>query len=213
MASDGEAAPPIRSAHAKPETRLLINGDQVAGEGASIEVENPFTEETIATVGTPTDDQLDAAIAAAREASRQWADTPAVDRGELLHEVADRLKARTDELAETMTLEGGKPLIENSDEVGWTAACFDYYAEIGRDSAGRVIPSIESTQLAMVLKEPHGVWGCIVPWNYPLLLLAWKLAPALAAGNAVVCKPSELTPLSTLMLAPSFEHLPPAWST
>ena len=82
-----------------------------------------------------------------------------------------------------MTLEGGKPLVENSDEVGWTAAAFDYYAEIGRDRAGRVIPSIEATQLSLVLKEPLGVVGCIVPWNYPLLLLAWKLAPALAAGN------------------------------
>ena len=107
-----------------------------------------------------------------------------------------------------MTLEGGKPLVENSDEVGWTAAAFDYYAEIGRNSAGRVIPPIESTQLALVLKEPIGVVGCIVPWNYPLLLLAWKLAPALAAGNTTVCKPSELTPLSTLMLAPLLR--PPA---
>ena len=100
-----------------------------------------------------------------------------------------------------MTLEGGKPLIENRDEVGWTAAAFDYYAEMGRNFAGRVIPPIESTQLALVVKEPLGVVGCIVPWNYPLLLLAWKLAPALAAGNAVVSKPSELTPLSTLALA------------
>ena len=108
-----------------------------------------------------------------------------------------------------MTLEGGKPLIENSDEVGWTAAAFDYYAEMGRNFAGRVIPSIESTQLALVLKEPMGVVGAIVPWNYPLLLLSWKLAPALAAGNTVVCKPSELTPLSTLMLAPCLEPLPP----
>jgi betaine-aldehyde dehydrogenase len=108
-----------------------------------------------------------------------------------------------------MTLEGGKPLIENSDEVGWTAAAFDYYAELGRNFAGRVIPPIESTQLAMVIKEPLGVVGCIVPWNYPLLLLAWKLAPALGAGNAVVGKPSELTPLSTLMLADCFDHLPP----
>ena len=128
-------------------------------------------------MGAPSDEQLDAAIAAAREAAREWGRTPAVDRGELLREVATRLRARTDELAEAMTLEGGKPLIENSDEVGWTAACFDYYAEIGRDSAGRVIPSIESTQLSLVLKEPLGVVGCIVPWNYPLLLLAWKLAP------------------------------------
>jgi acyl-CoA reductase-like NAD-dependent aldehyde dehydrogenase len=192
-----------------PETRLLINGEQVTGTGERLEVENPFTEETIATVATPSGEQLDGAIAAAREASRDWARTPAIDRGELLHEVAARLRARTDELAEVMTLEGGKPLVENSDEVGWTAGAFDYYAEIGRDSAGRVIPSIESTQLSLVLKEPQGVWGCIVPWNYPLLLLAWKLAPALAAGNAVICKPSELTPLSTLMLATCFEHLPP----
>jgi acyl-CoA reductase-like NAD-dependent aldehyde dehydrogenase len=190
------------------ETRVLINGEQVAGEGEPIEVENPFTEETIATVGAPSDAQLDTAIAAAGDASKGWRSTPAVDRGELLHEVADRIKANTDELAEVMTLEGGKPLIENADEVSWVVACFHYYAEIGRDSGGRVIPSIESTQLAMVLKEPHGVWGCIVPWNYPLLLLAWKLAPALAAGNATVCKPSELTPLSTLMLAPCLDHLP-----
>src|SRR5918999_5960957 len=112
-------------------------------------------------------------------------------------------------LAVAMTLEGGKPLVENSDEVGWTAAAFDYYAEMGRNFAGRVIPSIEATQLALVVKEPLGVWGCIVPWNYPLLLLAWKLAPALAAGNAVVAKPSELTPLSTLMLASCFSSLPP----
>ncbi|MGZ5315211.1 MAG: aldehyde dehydrogenase family protein [Solirubrobacterales bacterium] len=191
------------------ETRLLINGEQLAGDGDAIEVENPFSEKAIATVGAPSPEQLDAAIAAARERSREWAATPAVDRGDLLHEVADRLKARSDELAEVMTLEGGKPLIENRDEVGWTAACFDYYAEIGRDSAGRVIPSIEASQLALVIKEPHGVWGCIVPWNYPLLLLGWKLAPALAAGNTVVCKPSELTPLSTLMLASCFDHLPP----
>ena len=104
------------------------------------------------------------------------------------------MRALTDDLARALTLEGGKPLIENSDEVGWTAAAFDYYAEMGRNFAGRVIPSIEATQLALVVKEPTGVWGAIVPWNYPLLLLAWKLAPALAAGNTVVAKPSELTP-------------------
>jgi len=190
------------------ETRLLIGGEQVAGDGPKLEVENPYSEETLATVGTPSEEQLDAAIAAARGSSREWGRMPAVDRGELLHEVANRMRTRTDELAEAMTREGGKPLIENSDEVGWTAACFDYYAEIGRDSAGRVIPSIESSQLALVLKEPLGVWGCIVPWNYPLLLLGWKLAPALAAGNAAVAKPSELTPISTLMLAPCFDHLP-----
>jgi betaine-aldehyde dehydrogenase len=190
------------------ETRLLIGGEQVAGEGGALEVENPATEEAIATVRAPSEEQSAAAIAVACDAQRGWERTPAVERAELLHEVASRLRARTDELAELMTLEGGKPLVENSDEVGWTAAAFDYYAEIGRDSAGRVIPSIESTQLSLVVKEPVGVVACIVPWNYPLLLLAWKLAPALAGGNATVCKPSELTPLSTLALAPCFEHLP-----
>jgi acyl-CoA reductase-like NAD-dependent aldehyde dehydrogenase len=193
---------------ADPETRLLIGGEQVEGQGGRLEVENPYSEETLANVAVPSDDQVDGAIAAARDAARNWGRTPAVERGEMLHEVATRLRSRTDQLAEVMTLEGGKPLVENSDEVGWTAACFDYYAEIGRDSAGRVIPPIESSQLSLVVKEPLGVVCCIVPWNYPLLLLAWKLSPALAAGNAVVGKPSELTPLSTLMLAPCFEHLP-----
>jgi acyl-CoA reductase-like NAD-dependent aldehyde dehydrogenase len=195
--------------HEALETRLLIGGEQVAGAGPALEVENPATEETLATVRAPSDEQIAAAVAGAREAHRGWAATPALERGELLHEAAARIRARTEELARAMTLEGGKPLIENSDEVGWTAAAFDYYAEMGRNFAGRVIPSIESTQLSLVLKEPLGVVGAIVPWNYPLLLLAWKLAPALAAGNAVVAKPSELTPLSTLMLAPCFEHLPP----
>jgi betaine-aldehyde dehydrogenase len=190
------------------ETRLLIGGERVGGDGEPLAVENPATEETIAEVGLPSAEQIDATLEAARRAARDWGRTPAIERGEMLHEIASRLRARTDELAELMTLEGGKPLVENSDEVGWTAAAFDYYAEIGRDSAGRVIPPIEATQLSLVVKEPLGVVGCIVPWNYPLLLLAWKVAPALAAGNAVVCKPSELTPLSTLALAPCFEHLP-----
>jgi acyl-CoA reductase-like NAD-dependent aldehyde dehydrogenase len=192
------------------ETRLLIGGEPVAGTGPELQVENPFDESVIARFGAPALDQIDAAIAAARDATHVWAGTPAVERGEMLHEVATRIRARTDELARLMTLEGGKPLIENSDEVGWTAAAFDYYAEMGRNFAGRVIPPIESTQLALVVKEPMGVVGCIVPWNYPLLLLAWKVAPALAAGNTVVCKPSELTPLSTLALASCFEHLPPS---
>jgi acyl-CoA reductase-like NAD-dependent aldehyde dehydrogenase len=191
------------------ETRMLIGGEQVAGDGPVLDVENPATEETVSSVGTASPEQLDTAIAAAREASSGWASTPAVERAELLHEVATRMRAMTDDVARVLTAEGGKPLIENSDEVGWTAAAFDYYAEMGRNFAGRVIPSIESTQLALVVKEPTGVWGAIVPWNYPLLLLAWKLAPALAAGNSVVAKPSELTPLSTLMLASAFSDLPP----
>jgi betaine-aldehyde dehydrogenase len=190
------------------ETRLVIGGERADGDGEPLEVENPFTEESFVTIGTASPGQLDAAISAAREAQRGWERTPAIERGEMLHEAARRMRERTDELAELLTLEGGKPLIENADEVGWTAAAFDYYAEIGRDEAGRVIPSIEATQLSLVVKDPVGLVACIVPWNYPLLLLGWKLAPVLAAGNVTVCKPSELTPLSTLALAECFDHLP-----
>ncbi len=146
---------------------MLIAGELVAGDGEPLAVENPFTEETFAEVALPSDDQVDAAIAAAAEARAGWERTPAVERGEMLHEVANRLRARTDELAETMTREGGKPLIENRDEVGWTAAAFDYYAEIGRDSAGRVIPPIESTQLALVVKDPVGVGRLHRPLELP----------------------------------------------
>jgi betaine-aldehyde dehydrogenase len=190
------------------QTTLLIGGEQVSGAGDAVAVENPFTTETIVAVGSASPEQVDAAVAAAREAWPAWARMPAGERCELLHEVARRLREGSEELARTMTAEGGKPLVENRDELEWTAAAFDYYAEIGRDHAGRVIPPIEATQLALVVKDPLGVVGCIVPWNYPLLLLSWKVAPALAAGNCVVCKPSELTPLSTLMLAEPFGHLP-----
>ncbi len=189
-------------------TTLLIRGEAVPGTGALLAVENPYTTETIVEVPAASPEQVDAAVTAAREAWPGWAQTPAGERCELLHEVARRLRDGAEGLARTMTAEGGKPLIENRDELEWTAAAFDYYAEIGRDHAGRVIPPIEATQLAMVVKDPLGIVGCIVPWNYPLLLLAWKVAPALAAGNCVVCKPSELTPLSTLMLAEPFEHMP-----
>jgi betaine-aldehyde dehydrogenase len=190
------------------ETRLLIGGEAVAGTGDAVAIENPFTTETLVEVASASAEQVDAAVAAARQAWPAWSRMPAGERCELLHEVARRLRASAEDLARTMTAEGGKPLVENRDEIEWTAAAFDYYAEIGRDHAGRVIPPIEASQLAMVVKDPLGVVGCIVPWNYPLLLLAWKVAPALAAGNCVVCKPSELTPLSTLMLAGCFEQMP-----
>lgn len=191
------------------ETRLLIAGESVQGLGPALAVENPATEQVIASVGTASAEQVEAAAGAAREGAAAWQQIAAGERAELLHEVARGLRARTDELAALMTAEGGKPIIENADEVGWTAAAFDFYAELARVQSGRVIPPVEVHQLAMVVKEPLGTVAAIVPWNYPLLLLAWKLAPALAAGNAVIAKPSELTPLSTLALAPLFSELPP----
>ncbi|MBN8868043.1 MAG: aldehyde dehydrogenase [Solirubrobacterales bacterium] len=190
------------------ETRLLIGGESTFGQGAEIEVENPATEEIVATVGSASGEQLDAAVRAATAAKASWAGMPAVDRAPLLHEIATALRAKTDELALLMTTEIGRPLTESADEVEWCAACFDYYAEVARSEIGRVIPPIEASQFSVVVKEPHGVVGCIVPWNFPLLLLTWKVAPALAAGNTVVAKPSELTPLSTLAIADVFSNLP-----
>lgn len=190
------------------ETDLLIGGEKVAGEGPVLDVENPVDEETVVTVASASTEQLDRAVTAAREAWPGWAEMPAVDRAPLLRGVADALREKSAELAAIMTTEIGRPLTESADEVEWCAACLDYYAEIARSEIGRVIPPIESSQFAVVIKEPHGVVGCIVPWNYPLLLLFWKLAPALAAGNTTVVKPSELTPLSTLALADVFSELP-----
>lgn len=190
------------------ETRLLIGGELVDGEGAAIEVENPATEEIVATLPSASAEQLDQAVTAAREAFPAWSEMPAVDRAPLLRSIAARFREKSEELAGLMTTEIGRPLVESRDEVEWGAACFEYYAEVARSEIGRVIPPIEASQFAVVVKEPHGIVGCIVPWNFPLLLLCWKIAPALAAGNTVVCKPSEITPLSTLALAGVFDGLP-----
>jgi acyl-CoA reductase-like NAD-dependent aldehyde dehydrogenase len=189
---------------------IWVNGAYSAGSsGKVIEVHNPATEEIIDTAPAANAADVDAAISAAQAAFPSWKRLPADEKAEMLHEVAQKLTARTDEFARLLTLEGGKPLVENKDEMAWSAACFRYYAEIGRNSRGRVIPSVESSQLALVLKEPYGVVAAIIPWNYPILLMAWKVAPALAAGNTVVIKPSEMTPLSTLLCAGLYDHLPP----
>jgi acyl-CoA reductase-like NAD-dependent aldehyde dehydrogenase len=187
---------------------MWVGGAELAGLDAVEVVANPATEEPLAEVPSASPDQVDRAVAAARAALPGWRRTPAGERGELLHGVAAWLREHTDELGRLLTLEGGKPLVENTDEVGWTANAFSYYAELGRHERGRVIPSIEEGQLSLVLKEPVGVVAAIVPWNYPLLLLAWKLAPALAAGNTVVVKPSPYTPLATLRLAEALAAFP-----
>ena len=189
---------------------MWINGAlRAAASGQTIPVQDPATEEVIDSVAAGNAEDVRAAVDAASAAFQGWRRLSAGERAEMLHEVAAKLTANTEALATLLTREGGKPLVENRDEMSWSAACFRYYAELGRNTRGRVIPSIEPSQLALVLKEPYGVVGAIVPWNYPILLMAWKVAPALAAGNTVVIKPSEMTPLSTLALADVFDHLPP----
>ena len=177
--------------------------------GATLAVENPASEETVATVPRAAAADIDIAVAAAKRAQATWRRTPNIERGKLLHEVAARIRGMEHELADLMTLEGGKPRVENVDEIEWTTACFDYYAEIGRHSRGSSIPPTFEHQVNFTIKEPYGVVAAIVPFNYPLLLMSWKVAPALAAGNTVVLKPADETPLATLALARAFEVLPP----
>ena len=189
---------------------MYINGQFTAGASTDvIEVRNPATEEMLDAVPRGTPQDVEAAVSAARAAFEGWRRTPANERARLLHEVAARIRAHWDEIVRLLTLEEGKPVPENAEELEWTANTFDYYAELGRHERGRVLPSAEASQLNLVLKEPYGVAACIVPWNYPLLLMAWKVAPALAAGNTVIIKPSELTPLTALYLAEHcFAHFP-----
>src|ERR671916_1717706 len=177
-------------------------------DNGSLNVINPATEESIEEIPTSSREDLERAAEVARRAFREWRGISGLERAELFHETASSLRSHADEIAEIMTREGGKPFIENHDEIGWTAASFDYYAEIARDSVGYLPAPIESQQLALVIKEPIGVVACIVPWNYPLLLAAWKVAPALAAGNAVILKPSEETPLATRRMVELIEGLP-----
>src|SRR6476660_5425277 len=173
-----------------------------------IPVINPATEAIIGQVPRGDERTADAAVVAAREAFTKWRWVPAIERGAMLHRIAQGLRERQKELATTMTLEGGKPWCENRDEVEWTASCFDYYAEIGRNSRGSSLPPVFEHQVNFTIKEPYGVVVAILPWNYPLLLLSWKVAPALAAGNTVIIKPSEETPLATLALKEIFDELP-----
>src|SRR5437867_10345023 len=160
-------------------------------------IDNPATEEIIDEVPRAGAADADLAVESAAEAFRDWRGVPGIERAALMHEFATRLRAKAGAVARRLTLEGGKPLIENLDEVEWCAACFDYYGELARNSHGSSIPPVAEHQVNFTVKEPLGVVACIAPFNYPLLLMTWKIAPALAAGNAVVMKPSELTPLAT----------------
>ena len=188
---------------------VLIGGELVRGTGAPVEVINPATEEVIESVASAGPDQIEQAVGAAASAFKEWKRTPAPERSSMLHALSKWISDNTDVLATTLTREGGKPLVENKDEMGWTSGCLDFYAEASRIERGRIVPSGEAGQLNLVVKEPYGVVAAIVPWNYPLLLLAWKLAPGLAAGNTVVVKPSPYTPLSTLQLAEGMAEIFP----
>ncbi len=189
---------------------MFINGKYRSGYSTeTIKVINPATEEIIGEA--PQGNKKDAidAVDAAKKALPGWKKMPASERAGYLHQVATSIREHHEELVRLLTQEEGKPIPENEEEFWWSEETFDYYAELGRHDRGYVIPPGDPAQFNFVLKEPWGVVACIVPWNYPILLLAWKVAPALAAGNTVIIKPSELTPLTTLKLAEvAFNHLP-----
>ena len=172
-------------------------------------IQDPATLDVVGEVPETTTDEVRQTTAAAAEAQRHWRRMPALERGKLLHQTATLMREDRAALSTLLTREGGKPRIENLDEVEWCAACFQYYAELARNSHGSSIPPTAEHQINFTIKEPLGVVAAIVPFNYPLLLLVWKIAPALAAGNTVVIKPSELTPLATLRLVErAMAHLP-----
>jgi acyl-CoA reductase-like NAD-dependent aldehyde dehydrogenase len=190
---------------------MYINGQNTSGHATGvIPIINPATEEIIESVARGTaQDALDA-VEAAKKALPGWRRTPAAERATMLHQVAAKMRQHHADMVRLLTMEEGKPLPENEEELWWCEETFDYYAELGRNDRGLVIPPGAPSQFNFVLKEPWGVVGCIVPWNYPMLLLIWKLAPALAAGNTVVIKPSKLTPLTALrMVNVAFDHFPP----
>jgi betaine-aldehyde dehydrogenase len=189
--------------------KLFIDGREVdGGGGAPIVVIDPATEEPAGEAARGGAPDAEAAIASAKVAFPAWKRLSPFARADHLVTIARRLREQREDLALTLTRETGRTLRKNRGYVDWAATCFEYYAGLVRDRRGRVIPSAEPGQLNLVLKEPLGVVGCIVPWNYPLLLLAWKVAPALAAGNTVVIKPASQTPLMTLDLHRVFDHLP-----
>lgn len=187
-----------------------LNGCYVAGVGERADIINPATEATIGHYALAAHEEVEAAIANANRAQIAWWAESALSRADALHEVARKLGDQATMVAEMLTREMGKPFRESRWECGEGAASsLRYYAELARHDNGRVAGPAVAGQLQMVIKEPLGVVVSIVPVNYPVLLFVWQAAAALAAGNAIIVKPSEQTCITLLALVAAFDHLPP----
>jgi aldehyde dehydrogenase (NAD+) len=184
------------------QTQLFIGGDFVSGaEATTIDVHDPHDGTLLAQVAEARAVDVDRAVVAARTAFDGWRRTTAEQRGRLLLKLADAIEDHADELALLETRDTGHPIRDTKNlDVARTAATFRYFGGMADKLQGTVVP-VERGFLDYVLREPIGVVGQIVPWNFPLMFTSWKMGPALAAGNTVVLKPSELTPLSTLRVA------------
>ncbi|MBK5501393.1 aldehyde dehydrogenase family protein [Peribacillus sp. TH14] len=188
---------------------MYINGDWVQAEDGKVnDIINPANGELIAKAPTGGLSETRQAIGAARRTfdSGEWSELPTVERAQYLRAIADKLDEKAEEIALLETLDQGKPLNESEIDVADAAACFRYYAGMITQPDGQTFHVADPMQ-AMVVREPVGVCALIVPWNFPLLMSVWKIAPALAAGNTIVFKPSEVTPVSAMKLFEILEEV------
>ncbi|WP_216205625.1 aldehyde dehydrogenase family protein [Amycolatopsis aidingensis] len=182
---------------------FFIGGQWVAARnGRTRDIHCPANGSLVASVAEGSRDDTEAAIAAAREAfdNGPWPATPAAERGDVLLRAAELLQRRKDSFARAESLDTGKRLVESEYDLDDIAACFRYFGKLAGQDAGRVVDTGNPDAFSRVVYEPVGVCGLITPWNFPLLQTAWKVAPALAAGNTFVLKPSELTPHTSILL-------------
>jgi aminobutyraldehyde dehydrogenase len=180
-------------------TQLLINGASVTGEGRAESVVNPSTGEVLCEVREASADQLRQAVDAAHAAFPAWAALTPKDRSAYLLKIADAVEAHGDEFAMLESLNCGKPLsAARNDEIPAIADVYRFFAGAIRNMSGSLGGEYLAGHTSMIRRDPLGVVASIAPWNYPLMMAAWKLGPAIAMGNTVVLKPSEMTPLTTL---------------
>ena len=183
-------------------TELLINQMLIKGEGAGEQILNPSTGEVLCVVPEASPEQLNAAVEAASAAFGGWSQTTPAERSNLLLKLADAVEQNAEQFARLESLNCGKPYARAlGDEIPAIADCFRYFAGAVRCMSGPIAGEYLAGHTSMIRRDAVGVIASIAPWNYPLLMAAWKTAPALAAGNTVVLKPSEQTPLSALLFA------------
>ncbi len=193
------------------QTKLLINGYFVAGEGTAISVLNPATGLEITQVAEASMAQIEGAVSAAATAFKGYKKTTPRDRATMLLKLADAIDAEAESFAELESANCGKPyLAALNDEIPAVADVFRFFAGAVRNMTGALAGEYLPGHTSMIRRDPLGVVASIAPWNYPLMMAAWKLGPALAAGNTVVLKPSEMTPLTTLKLAELITEIFPA---
>ena len=193
------------------QTQLFINGQFVKGEGAPISVLNPATGADIVQVNEASQAQIESAVSAAASAFKTYKKTTPRDRATMLLKLADAIEANAETFASLESLNCGKPyLAALNDEIPAVADVFRFFAGAIRNMTGSLAGEYLLGHTSMIRRDPLGVVASIAPWNYPLMMAAWKLGPALAAGNTVVIKPSEMTPLTTLKLAELIADIFPA---